>query len=554
LLPNIERQRRDPAAMNEPIEFFSWFRQVAARSEQPWLVLGKGPSFSRRSEMDLSGFSTLGLNHVVREHKVTIAHAIDVEVVEQCADELLRNCNVLVMPWVPHLRYPRSLIRQHAYFGPGRQLLPEYLHRSRTLARLNEEGRLLWYNLGSAPKQHIRPESPVINSQTFSSVAALGLLSKAGVRRVRTLGIDGGVAYSQSFQDMTATTKLQTGQTTYSTQFKELAGMVMKDGLDFAPLGVETPIRVFVGTEPEQDLAFRVLRYSIKKNTAMSVLVEPLFEAVVNAKISIPTPTSPANRPRTPFSFQRFAIPRLKNWQGRAIYLDSDMLVFADLRELWIWPTQGNQLLAVPEPPGSSRRPQFSVMLLDCEALYDWKPEDIVARLDAGQWTYEQLLYDMGAAQRIARDLPLGWNDLERYSRGSTKLLHFTDMDTQPWLSARNPFAYLWCSVLLAAIADGEISIDLVRQQVRQGWLRPSLLWQVENQQPEPALIPRAILLQDVPFVPVHRLSDFRTAGGGARLGAAKIGALLRVMKSRSREVLAAIGVVRLKRAVDRHI
>ena len=57
----------------------------------------------------------------------------------------------------------------------------------------------------------------------------------------------------------------------------------------------------------------------------------PLHEAT----IPIPTPATPANRPRTPFSFQRFLIPELCGFKGRGIYVDSDMQVFEDIRGLW---------------------------------------------------------------------------------------------------------------------------------------------------------------------------------------------------------------------------
>jgi hypothetical protein len=53
-------------------EFLEWFR---ARTDltRPWLILGKGPSFAKRSQFRLSEFLTLGLNHVCREQPVTIA-------------------------------------------------------------------------------------------------------------------------------------------------------------------------------------------------------------------------------------------------------------------------------------------------------------------------------------------------------------------------------------------------------------------------------------------------------------------------------------------------
>src|SRR5438105_13510003 len=113
----------------------------------------------------------------------------------------------------------------------------------------------------------------------------------------------------------------------------------------------------------------------------MSVDVLPLHQTC----LEIPMPKDVVNLPRTPFSFQRFLIPAVKGYSGRGIYLDSDMQVFKDIRELWTLPFDGSDLLGVQSQIGSERRPQFSVMLLDCEALA-WKITDIVEGVAAGRF------------------------------------------------------------------------------------------------------------------------------------------------------------------------
>ena len=103
------------------------------------------------------------------------------------------------------------------------------------------------------------------------------------------------------------------------------------------------------------------------------------------------------------------------DWKGRAIYLDSDMQVFADMRHLWSYPMKGAQILAVHEPEATGRRPQFSVMLLDCATL-DWNIADIVKALDAGKLTYEQLMWEMKIADRILPEIDPSWNSLASLS------------------------------------------------------------------------------------------------------------------------------------------
>lgn len=269
-----------------------------------------------------------------------------------------------------------------------------------------------------------------------------------------------------------------------------------------------SPIRIYLGTQPEQSLATQVLAHSIRQHTRAPIETTPLYQAVAAANIHLPTPRSPHLRPRTPFTFQRFAIPALCHYQGRALYLDSDMLVFSDIKELWQQSFQTSQgtadLLSVPEPADSDRPPQYSVMLLNCEQL-TWDAPHLIEQLEAGKWTYEEFVLKMAPARKKAAALPLGWNDLERYTSGQTRLIHYTDMPHQPWLSTDNPLCELWCQALLNAIAQNAISCDSVRDSVRRGWVRPSLLVQVDRDIANPQDLPHQVLEQDrQSFTPPH--------------------------------------------------
>jgi hypothetical protein len=271
-------------------------------------------------------------------------------------------------------------------------------------------------------------------------------------------------------------------------------------------LDVENPIRVFVGTEKEQMLAVKVLEYSIKKHATMPVEIIPLFQAISDRGINVPEPRDPQLKPRTPFSFQRFAIPALKEYQGRAIYLDSDMLVFQDIKELWTWEFDGADLLSVSEPEGSGRASQFSVMVLDCENL-KWNVEELVKGLEEGRWTYKQFVLEMAPASNISPVLPGKWNDLERYTPYHTALIHYTDMASQPWLRTENPFGKVWCEELLNAINDGFITEQFIRDEVKRGWIRPSLIYQLVSGIVDPLKLPILIKRKDeLEFIPPHEL------------------------------------------------
>lgn len=233
----------------------------------------------------------------------------------------------------------------------------------------------------------------------------------------------------------------------------------------------DDPIRVFVGTSAEQRLALQVLAFSARRRTRRRVEVWPMDGR------GLPVPRDPRNRGRTNFSFARFEIPRLCGYRGRALYLDADMLVLADLDELWSLPLDGADLLYSRQGPrGSGAR--FAVMLLDCAQLADWSAANVVEKLDAGGCTYEELLFELclvpDARKRDA--IPERWNSLDRHVPGETALLHYTSVPTQPWKFGGHVHGAVWYRELHDALASGAIDAADVAEEVRRGHVAPDLL------------------------------------------------------------------------------
>lgn len=473
--------------------------------DQPWLIVGKGPTQSLFAPELRNRYRVFALNHVMRDGGADVGHAIDLEVFSQMSLKDLEGVSFLVVPWVPHVRLKRPLYSGDAFFGPGKKTLEQILAENPVLSSFHQRGRLFTYNLMSAPASLQRGDLMTVPAESFSAAVALRLLAELGVRDVRTLGVDGGSRYSPQFSDLEQTTKLQTHQTSFDSQFQEMAVTIQKFDLLAGPLNAQVPVEVFVGCMPEQDLAFKVLEYSIHRHASISVRVRRLHDAVAGANIAMPQPADPTARGRTPFSFQRFAIPEICQHTGRAIYVDSDMLVLRDIREMWLADMESRQMLSAAQAPGSTRRPQFSVMLLDCEKL-DWDVKAIVNGLDAKRYSYAQLMYEMCSVSSWAADLPHGWNSLEMYDPAQTRLVHFTDMDSQPWLNAWHPIGPLWCRYLLDAIDGGAISFAEVEHEIEAGHVRPSLAEQVRRNEPDARCLPFSVLRKDVTtFFPPHR-------------------------------------------------
>lgn len=284
------------------------------------------------------------------------------------------------------------------------------------------------------------------------------------------------------------------------------------------------PVRVFVAATPAEWLPMKVLEFSIREQTDLPVELSAIYTHARN----IPVPKDLANRARTPFSFQRFLIPELCSFQGKAIYLDADMQVFQNIDSLWNSPFNGCDLQTVGSAAGE-RRSQFSVVLLDCEQL-NWKIEDIIAQLDSGALDYQTLMFDMKVAKSISYDIPEKWNSLEHFEQGHTCLLHYTDMNTQPWISLNNPNGHLWLACLRRALDRGFITPDQLLHEVTQGHVRPSLIKQVSSS-PLTSWRPSITdIWQDLCFTPPF-YSITASSKGAVRTGLSKLSRAVKILK-----------------------
>lgn len=453
--------------------------------DRPWLIAGKGPSFAQIASVPLEDWRLLTLNDAVSAvPRADLAHFIDLEALERCSG-VLERARCIVMPWFPHSGHK-----------PGRLNLGELSRQHPVLARLRAQGRLLWYDLSSAPQRH--GAWPVVTATFFSAEAALDLLATAGVRTLRTVGVDGGNDYDETFADLRGVSRLANGQRRFDRQFESFARVIRRTGVDVAPLGVEAPMRVFIAASPRELLPAHVLAHSIRCHASASAVITPLCDL----DIPMPQPRDERHQARTPFSFQRFLIPQACGHQGRALYLDSDMLVMRDLLPLWRQSFGEAQVLTVRAEAGAERPPQTSVMLMDCSRLR-WTVRDVVDGLDDGLYDYDSLFREFPLAQVRACIEP-EWNSMERHVPGRTALLHYTDMTMQPWVSCTNPLGRLWVKALRRAIAEGAITRGFVNECVARGDVRPSLLHQLDAALDDGLLLPASARAADAAFEPPY--------------------------------------------------
>lgn len=221
------------------------------------------------------------------------------------------------------------------------------------------------------------------------------------------------------------------------------------------------PIRICIGTEPKTELMRYVLQYSILRRTASAVEFTPMSGTWWDTK----TAGLSTARTGTGFSTRRWLIPEYFEWAGRAIYLDADQIVLADIEGLWdmpdVQPCEGcaawMTYQQAPWIPAKTPTPVYnsSVMVIDCEAAKhaNWDFQrlvNIITNPKAPVAEYRKFMYPDWMRinpEIISND----WNSLDTTSE-TTKLLHYTDEPRQPPYFPSGNLASLWREELVEAL------------------------------------------------------------------------------------------------------
>lgn len=88
-------------------------------------------------------------------------------------------------------------------------------------------------------------------------------------------------------------------------------------------------IPIFIGYDPREAIAYHVCTNSIIRQSSQPVSLNPLALNIMSDYKE--THTDGSNH----FIYSRFLVPHLMNYQGWAIFIDGDMILRTDIKELW---------------------------------------------------------------------------------------------------------------------------------------------------------------------------------------------------------------------------
>lgn len=167
-------------------------------------------------------------------------------------------------------------------------------------------------------------------------------------------------------------------------------------------------MRVFIGIDPRQPVAWVVLANSIARHSSIPVEITPL----VLKQLPI------SRRGLTEFTYSRFLVPHLCNFMGRALFLDADMVVTGDIAEL-----------AKNLDDCAS-----SVRVVQDQARFEWPSAMLFNNYNCQMLTPDYVqnsansLFDLAWADHGVGHLPKEWNHCVSYDNPSleAKLFHYT--------------------------------------------------------------------------------------------------------------------------------
>lgn len=230
-------------------------------------------------------------------------------------------------------------------------------------------------------------------------------------------------------------------------------------------------LTAYVGYDPREDLAYRVCEYSMYKHTP-SIDVKPLKQDQLRQLGLYTREKDPLSS--TEFTFTRFLVPALQNYQGWALFCDCDFVWDGDVEELFrqIDPKYAVMVVKHEHNPSSDvkmdgqkqsqypRKNWSSMILWNCEHPSNRQITPGVVNSQSGQYLHRfTWLADHEIGELSPRyNFLVGWND--EAQTGKPLAYHWTEGG--PWFDNYRNCLYneLWFDYLVKYATEMSFTQD----------------------------------------------------------------------------------------------
>jgi lipopolysaccharide biosynthesis glycosyltransferase len=192
-------------------------------------------------------------------------------------------------------------------------------------------------------------------------------------------------------------------------------------------------IRVFIGYDRREAVAYNVLAQSIQRRASQPVAIAPLMLSQLRAVLTRERHALQSSD----FSFSRFLTPYLSDYEGWSVFMDCDMLMLEDITALWAMRDERYAVMVVKhvhvpretvkflgEPQSRYEKKNWSSLMLfnnaACRAL---TPQYVNSATGLELHQFKWL-----AGDHLIGELPKRWNHLVGYDapRADAALVHYT--------------------------------------------------------------------------------------------------------------------------------
>jgi len=196
-------------------------------------------------------------------------------------------------------------------------------------------------------------------------------------------------------------------------------------------------LNIFIGYDSAAPVLFNVAQHSIHTRTNSQCVIRPL---ILNQLQSI-YKRAPHQLASTEFSFSRFLVPYLSDFEGWSLFMDNDVVVLDDIQKLFDLANEDFALMCVKHVHEPKENKKFlgkaqtvyekknwsSLMLFNNQKCKALSPEYVenATGLELHQFHWLE-------SEDLIGSLPITWNFLAGYSNDCTnekdiQLIHYTD-------------------------------------------------------------------------------------------------------------------------------